>query len=59
LFRWAYYYRRMIKKILNWIKGIFKPKRQEQEQEIIKGFCEEHNKYKHRCPKCRELAGVV
>ena len=47
----------MIKKILNWIKGIFKPKR--QEQEITKGFCEEHNKYKHRCPKCRELAGVV
>jgi len=49
----------MIKKILNWIKGVFKPTRQKQEQEITKGFCDEHNKYKHRCPKCRELAGVV
>ena len=47
----------MIKKILNWIKGIFKPKR--QEQEITKGFCEEHNKYKHRCPKCKELARMI
>ena len=47
----------MIKKFLNWIKGIFKPTR--QEKEITKSFCDEHNKYKHRCPKCRELAGVV
>ena len=46
----------MIKKILNWIKGIFKPTRQ---KEVTKGFCDEHNKYKHRCPKCRELAGVA
>tara|TARA_R100000654_G_scaffold37838_1_gene63444 strand:+ start:593 stop:736 length:144 start_codon:yes stop_codon:yes gene_type:complete len=47
----------MIKKILNWIKGIFKPTR--QEKEVTKGFCDEHNKYKHRCPKCKELAGVA
>jgi len=47
----------MIKKILNWIKSIFKPTR--QEKEVTKGFCDEHNKYKHRCPKCKELAGVA
>jgi len=48
----------MIKHFLNWIKGLFTPKLKLKE-EITKGFCEEHNKYKHRCPKCRELAGVV
>jgi hypothetical protein len=28
-------------------------------EEVKKGYCDEHNKYKHRCPKCRELAGVA
>ena len=52
----------MIKKFLNWIKNIFKPQRQEIDaHEVIlhpRGFCNEHNKYKHRCPKCRELARI-
>ena len=24
------------------------------EKTAIKGFCNDHPKYKHRCPKCRE-----
>jgi hypothetical protein len=47
----------MIKHILNIIKGWFSPKL--KLEVITKKFCEEHNKYKHRCPKCRELAGVI
>ncbi len=52
----------MIKKIIEKIKSWFRPKEQIDAHEVIlhpRGFCNEHNKYKHRCPKCRELAGVV
>jgi hypothetical protein len=49
----------MIKHILNIIKGWFAPKLKLEVEVITKNFCDEHNKYKHRCPKCRELAGVV
>jgi len=51
----------MINKIWNWIKNIFKPEKQDPHltlYEEVKSYCDEHNKYKHRCPKCRELAGV-
>ena len=47
-----------MKKIWNWIKNLFTPKLK-LENEIKKGYCDEHSKYKHRCPKCRELAGVA
>jgi len=47
-----------MKKIWNWIKNLFIPKLR-LEDKVIKGYCDEHSKYKHRCPKCRELAGVV
>ena len=47
----------MIKKFINWIKSLFLP-RLILTNEITKGYCEEHNKYKHRCPKCRKLAGA-
>ena len=53
----------MIKKFLNWIKNIFKPQRQEIDAHEVmlhpRGFCSDHNKYKHRCPKCRELARMA
>ena len=53
----------MITKFLNWIKNIFKPKRQEIDAHEVmlhpRGFCSDHNKYKHRCPKCRELARMA
>ena len=51
-------YRSVMKKIWNWIKNLFTPKLR-LENEITKGYCDEHSKYKHRCPKCRELAGVA
>ena len=38
------------------------PKEQIDAHEVIlhpRGFCNEHNKYKHRCPKCRELARMA
>jgi len=61
LFCWTRNNRSMINKIWNWIKNIFKPEKQDPHltlYEEVKSYCNEHNKYKHRCPKCRELAGV-
>jgi hypothetical protein len=52
----------MIKKFLNWIKGLFTPKEKMDPHEVVlhpRGFCSEHNKYKHRCPKCKELARMI
>ena len=53
----------MINKIWNWIKNIFKPEKQDPHmtlyEEVKKGYCDEHSKYKHRCPKCRELARMA
>ncbi len=51
----------MIKKFLNWIKNLYTPKEQMDAHEVMlhpRGFCSDHNKYKHRCPKCRELARI-
>jgi len=59
----------MIKHFVNWIKAWVGIKDEEmdphaelylkgKESDIPKGYCDEHNKYKHRCPMCRELAGV-
>ena len=56
------YIKRMIRKIIDKIKSWFKPKEIMDPHEIIlhpRGYCNEHSKYKHRCPKCRELAGVA
>ena len=52
----------MIKKIIEKIKSWFAPKEIIDEHEVIldpRGFCSEHNKYKHRCPKCKELARMM
>ena len=52
----------MIKKIIDKIKSWFKPKEQIDPHEVMlhpRGFCSDHNKYKHRCPKCRELARMA
>ena len=52
----------MSKHIINIIKGWFRPKEQMDPHEVMlhpKGYCIEHNKYKHRCPKCRELARMA
>ena len=52
----------MISYIWNKIKNIFKPEKQDPHltlYEEVKGYCDEHNKYKHRCPKCRELARMA
>ena len=48
----------MIIKILNWIKDAVTPDRQKDEHlqiyKIKKSFCDNHSKYKHHCPDCRE-----
>ena len=52
----------MIKNIINIIKSWFTPKEVMDPHEVVlqpRGYCIEHNKYKHRCPKCRELARMV
>ena len=52
----------MIKKFISWIKNLYTPKEQMDAHEVMlhpRGFCSEHNKYKHRCPKCRELARMA
>ncbi len=52
----------MIKKIIEKIKSWFRPKEQIDAHEVMlhpRGFCNDHNKYKHRCPKCRELARMA
>ena len=51
----------MIKKIIDKIKSWFKPKEQMDPHEVmlhLRGFYSDHNKNKHRCPKCRELARI-
>ena len=55
----------MINKILNWIKNIFKPEKQDPHlvlyEEVIepeKWKCGTHNRYKKSCFICREIAGV-
>ena len=52
----------MIKKIIEKIKSWFGPKEVMDAHEVMlhpRGFCSDHNKYKHRCPKCRELARMA
>ena len=52
----------MIKKIIEKIKSWFRPKEQIDPHEVMlhpRGFCSDHSKYKHRCPKCRELARMA
>jgi hypothetical protein len=48
----------MINKIWNWIKDAVTPHRQKDEHlqiyENKKSFCDNHSKYKHRCPDCQE-----
>ena len=46
----------MINKILNWIKNIFKPEKQDPHLVLYEtpNHCDEHPKYKHRCLKCQE-----
>ena len=49
----------MIKHIINIIKTWFRPKEQIDAHEVMlhpRGFCNDHSKYKHRCPKCKEIA---
>ena len=49
-------------KIWNWIKSLFAPKEQIDSHEVMlhpRGYCSEHNKYKHRCPKCKDLARIA
>ena len=51
----------MIKKIIEKIKSWFTQKEIMDAHEVMlhpRGFCSDHNKYKHRCPKCRELARI-
>ena len=51
----------MIKKIIEKIKSWFTPKEVMDAHEVMlhpRGFCSDHSKYKHRCPKCRELARI-
>ena len=52
----------MIKKIIEKIKSWFRPQEQIDSHEVMlhpRGFCSDHNKYKHRCPKCKELARMA
>ena len=52
----------MIKKIIEKIKSWFTSKEVMDAHEVMlhpRGFCSDHNKYKHRCPKCRELARIA
>ena len=52
----------MIKKIIDWIKNLFKAKKKEstfkpKEESKKKKICEKHqNTYKKTCPSCREAA---
>ena len=52
----------MIKKIINWIKNLFKAKKkvdtfEPKEKSKIKKICEKHpDTYKKTCPSCREAA---
>ena len=52
----------MIKKIINWIKNLFKAKEkvdtfEPKEESKIKKICEKHpDTYKKTCPSCREAA---
>ena len=51
----------MIKKFISWIKSLYRSKEQIDAHEVMlhpRGFCSDHNKYKHRCPKCKELARI-
>ena len=52
----------MINKILNWIKNIFKPEKQdphlvlyEEVQESKLEHCLTHLRFKKSCPDCREI----
>ena len=57
----------MINKILNWIKNIFKPEKQDphivlyEEVKPKPDPCSKHIYYRKSCPVCRELrqAGVI
>ena len=52
----------MIKKIIEKIKfGLHLKKKLDAHEVMLhpRGFCSDHNKYKHRCPKCRELARMA
>tara|TARA_R110001592_G_scaffold147961_1_gene372513 strand:+ start:374 stop:529 length:156 start_codon:yes stop_codon:yes gene_type:complete len=48
----------MIKKLINFIKNMFKCERQDPHlvmyEEIKKNHCDNCPKYKHRCPDCQE-----
>ena len=56
--------RKMIKKILNWFKNLFKKEKdshlelsEDAPKKKIKKICEKHpDTYKKTCPSCREAA---
>ena len=49
----------MINKILNWIKNIFKPEKQDPHlvmfEEVKPTHCTKHNRYRKNCLSCREV----
>ena len=65
----------MMNKIWNWIKNIFKSKKQEMDEHAElylkvpepeipvhkepEWTCNTHNRYKKSCPVCREIKGIA
>ena len=50
----------MINKILNWIKNIFKPEKQDPHltlyEEVKPTHCKGHRRYRNNCEDCRKVA---
>ena len=57
----------MIKKLINWIKGLFSKKeepiileeiKEEKKQEAVI-HCNDHNRFRKNCPSCLSAVGIV
>ena len=57
----------MIKKFINWIKGLFSKKeepiileeiKEEKKQEAVI-HCNDHNRFRKNCPSCLSAVGIV
>ena len=57
----------MITHFINWVKGLFTPKKEEpvvleeapaEEKEVV-AHCSDHNRFRKNCPSCLSAVGVV
>ena len=57
----------MIKHFINWVKGLFTPKKEtivleetsvEEKKEAVL-HCSDHNRFRKNCPSCLSAVGVV